>query len=139
MCIGITQNSIDGTMVSSLQQRNFRTWCVQILRHSDLSWSVGGLELVRSAVIVHIGFCSKDCAKRKNLWTTVFTPMELVQTLVPIFFSLPRTLSRPRPHLPTRGFPRRTVTTNVCTNSIGVKTVVQRFFLLAQSLLQKPM
>ena len=39
-----------------------------------------------TAVIFHIGFCSKDCAKRKNLWTTVFTPMELVQTLVPIFF-----------------------------------------------------
>ena len=33
-----------------------------------------------------IGFCSKDCAKRKNLWTTVFTPMELEQTLVTIFF-----------------------------------------------------
>ena len=54
--------------------------------------SVGGLEivrsleLVRSAVIFHIGFSSKDCAKRKNLSTTVFTPMELEQTLVTIFF-----------------------------------------------------
>ena len=34
-----------------------------------------------------IGFCSKDCAKRKNLWTTVFAPMALVQTLVVCLYS----------------------------------------------------
>ena len=68
-------------MVSNLKQRILR-WCYSQL----VKISVGGLEIVRSAVIFHIGFCSKDCAKRKNLWTTVFTPMELVQTLVPIFF-----------------------------------------------------
>ena len=51
-----------------------------------LSEDVCDIGVFRSAWMLLIGFCSKDCAKRKNLWTTVFTPMELVQTLMPIFY-----------------------------------------------------
>ena len=51
---------------------------------SDLysSWCVQNIGVFRSAWMLLIGFCSKDCAKRKNLWTTVFAPMAFVQTAI---------------------------------------------------------
>ena len=57
------------------------------------SWFV--VDLFCCSYLLLIGFCSKDCAKRKNLWTTVFAPMVSIQTVIGDHH-LPSPRTRPR-------------------------------------------
>ena len=76
MCIGITQKQHRG-------HNGFKPVAANLV-YSAVYQKIGVFRCRCRCVITDVShrFCKRDCAKKQNLWTTVFAPMVLVQTVI---------------------------------------------------------